>query len=60
MLREREREKQADVVTWACFYGEQLRYHDTQQNDTEHNDIQHNDNHHIGLLCDAQHKRHSA
>jgi len=32
-----------------------LRHHDTQ-----HNDIQHNDTQRKGLICETQHKRHSA
>ena len=30
-------------------------HHDIQHNDTQHNDTQHK-----GLICDTQHKRHSA
>jgi hypothetical protein len=37
-----------------------IQHNDTQQNDTQHYDTRHNDTQHKGLICDTQHKRHSA
>jgi hypothetical protein len=34
--------------------------HDTQHNGTQHNDIQRNGTQYYGLVCNTQHKRHSA
>jgi hypothetical protein len=34
--------------------------HDIHHNDTQRNDIQHNDTQHKGLICDTEHKWHSA
>ncbi len=36
------------------------QHNDNQQNDNQHNDNQHNDNQHKWLICDTQHKWHSA
>ncbi len=46
--------------TYCVVRPSDIQYNDTQHNDTQHNDTQHNGNQHKGLICDTQHKRHSA